>query len=128
EGDVLKAKEAVELACGAPTMMMGEGLMNVSTGYDTTLYREPLGVFVGISPFNFPAMIPMGWIMPMAIATGNTLVLKPAHMTPMTSMRMMELLYEAGLPKGVVNLITADAAEAEHLTTHPLVKGVTFVG
>lgn len=128
EGDVLKAREATELACGAPTMMMGDSLMNVSSGYDTTLYREPLGVFVGVSPFNFPAMIPMGWIMPMAIATGNTLVLKPSHMTPMTSMRMMELLYEAGLPKGVVNLITADAAEAERLTTHPLVKGVTFVG
>ena len=128
EGDVLKAKEAVELACGAPTMMMGESLMNVTSGYDTTLHREPLGVFVGISPFNFPAMIPMGWIMPMAIATGNTLVLKPSHMTPMTSMRMLELLYEAGLPAGVVNLVTSDAAEAEGLVKHPHVKGVVFVG
>lgn len=128
EGDVLKAKEAVELACGAPTMMMGESAMNVTSGYDTTLYREPLGVFVGISPFNFPAMIPMGWIMPMAIATGNTLVLRPSPVTPMTSMRMVELLYKAGLPQGVVNLVTCDAPEAEMLVKHPDVKGIVFVG
>ena len=86
--------------------MMGESLMNVTNGYDTTLYREPLGVFAGIAPFNFPAMIPMGWMMPMCIATGNTLVLKAASMTPMTSMKMMKLLEEAGLPAGVVNIVT----------------------
>jgi malonate-semialdehyde dehydrogenase (acetylating) / methylmalonate-semialdehyde dehydrogenase len=128
EGDVLKAKEAVELACGAPSMMMGESLMNVTTGYDTVLYREPLGVFVGISPFNFPAMIPMGWIMPMAVATGNTLVLRPSPVTPMTSMRMVQLLYEAGLPRGVVNLVTCGDAESEMLVKHPDVKGIVFVG
>jgi malonate-semialdehyde dehydrogenase (acetylating)/methylmalonate-semialdehyde dehydrogenase len=127
-GDVLKAKEITELACGVPSLMMGESLMNTSSGYDTVLYREPLGVFVGIAPFNFPAMIPMGWMMPLCIATGNTLVLKASNVTPMTSMRMMELLYESGLPEGVVNLITCTNDNAELFLKHPDVKGITFVG
>lgn len=128
QGDVLKAREAVEMACGIPSMMMGESLMDASSGFDTVLYREPLGVFAGIAPFNFPAMIPMGWMMPLCIATGNTLVLKAASMTPMTSIRMLELLYQAGLPKGVVNLVTCSRREAELLLTHPDVQGITFVG
>ncbi|MDR2933281.1 MAG: aldehyde dehydrogenase family protein, partial [Oscillospiraceae bacterium] len=78
EGDVLKAKEATEQAISAPNLMMGESLMDTSNGVDTTLYREPLGVFAGIVPFNFPAMIPMGWMAPMCIATGNTMVIKAA--------------------------------------------------
>lgn len=127
-GDVLKAKEVVELACGTPSLMMGESLMNTSKGFDTVLYREPLGVFVGIAPFNFPAMIPMGWMMPLCIATGNTMVLKASNVTPMTAMRMTELLYEAGLPKGVFNLVTCENEDAERLMTHENVKGVTFVG
>jgi malonate-semialdehyde dehydrogenase (acetylating)/methylmalonate-semialdehyde dehydrogenase len=128
QGDILKAKEVVELACGVPSLMMGESLMNATTGYDTVLYREPLGVFAGIAPFNFPAMIPMGWMLPLCIATGNTLVLKAATMTPMTSMRMLELLYEAGLPKGVVNLVTCSRKEADLILKHPDVKGIIFVG
>jgi malonate-semialdehyde dehydrogenase (acetylating)/methylmalonate-semialdehyde dehydrogenase len=128
EGDVLKVKEPVEVACGAPSLMMGESLMNVTRGYDSTLYREPIGVFAGIAPFNFPAMIPMGWMMPMCIATGNTLVLKAASMTPMTSLRLVELLKEAGLPDGVVNIVTCSRREAEIFLTNPDVKGVTFVG
>jgi malonate-semialdehyde dehydrogenase (acetylating)/methylmalonate-semialdehyde dehydrogenase len=128
QGDVLKTREVVEMACGVPSMLTGESLMNASAGYDTVLYREPLGVFVGISPFNFPAMIPMGWMMPLCIATGNTLVLRPSPVTPLTSMRMMELLYEAGLPEGVVNLVTCGAKQAESLVAHPDVKGVIFVG
>lgn len=128
EGDILKAKEIVELACGAPSLMMGESLMNTSTGFDTVLYREPLGVFVGIAPFNFPAMIPMGWMMPLCIATGNTMVLKASNATPMTSMYMTELLYEAGLPNGVFNLVTCENDVAEKLLCHKDVKGVTFVG
>ena len=107
---------------------MGESLMNVTSGFDSTLYREPLGVFAGIAPFNFPAMIPMGWMMPMCIATGNTLVLKAASMTPMTSLRLAALLVEAGLPDGVVNIVTCSRNEAELLLTHPDVAGVTFVG
>ena len=127
-GDVLKAKEVVELACGIPALMMGDSLMDASSGYDTTLYREPLGVFAGIAPFNFPAMIPMGWMLPLCIATGNTFVLKAASMTPMSSMRMLELLYEAGLPKGVANLVTCSRNEAEIMLTHPDIKGISFVG
>lgn len=127
-GDLLKVKEPVEIALGAPSLMMGESLMNVTPGFDTTLYREPLGVFVGIAPFNFPAMIPMGWMMPMCIATGNTLVLKSASMTPMTSLRLAALLKEAGLPDGVVNVVTCTRNEAELLLSHPDVAGVTFVG
>ena len=98
--------------------------MNTSTGYDTVSYREPLGVFVGIAPFNFPAMIPMGWMIPLAVVTGNTYVLKAASMVPQTAMRMVALMAEAGLPKGVVNLVTASREEAEPLLRHPLVRGV----
>ena len=127
-GDILKVKEPVEVACGAPSLMMGEALMNVTPGFDSTLYREPIGVFAGIAPFNFPGMIPFGWMTPMCIATGNTLVLKAASMTPMTSLRLVELLHEAGLPKGVVNVVTCSRIEAELLLTHPDVKGVTLVG
>ena len=127
-GDVLKAKEVVELACGTPSLLMGESLMDASSGFDTILYRESLGVNVGIAPFNFPAMIPMGWLMPLCIATGNTLVLKASNITPLTSLRMLELLYEAGLPKGVVNIITCENDEAAPLLEHPYVKGVSFIG
>lgn len=128
KGDVLKIKEPVEVACGTPSLMMGECVMDVTKGFDTSLYREPLGVFAGIPPFNFPGMIPMGWMMPMCIATGNTLVIKAASITPMTSLRMAELLKEAGLPDGVVNIVTCSRKEAELFLTHPDVKGVTLVG
>ncbi|HWQ58983.1 MAG TPA: CoA-acylating methylmalonate-semialdehyde dehydrogenase, partial [Clostridia bacterium] len=128
QGDILKVKEPVELACGVPSLMMGESLMNTSTGYDTVLYREPVGVFAGIVPFNFPGMIPMGWMAPLCVATGNTLVIKAASMTPMTAMRLCELWQEAGLPDGVINLVTCSRNEAETFLTHPDVKGVSFVG
>ena len=103
---MLKAIEVVECACSTHYLMQGDTCMNVSHGYDTVSYREPLGVFAGIAPFNFPAMIPMGWMIPFAITTGNTFVLKAASMVPQTAMRMLELLIEAGLPKGVVNIVT----------------------
>jgi len=127
-GDVFKAIEVVELACAVPVTMQGRSTMNASTGFDTVSYREPLGVFVGIAPFNFPAMIPMGWMIPLAITTGNTYVLKAASLVPQTAMRMVELLAEAGLPKGVVNLVTASRNESEPLLRHPKVRGVTLVG
>lgn len=127
-GDVLKAIEVVECACSTHYLMQGDTTMNVSTGYDTVSFREPLGVFVGIAPYNFPAMIPMGWMLPFAITTGNTFVLKAASMVPQTSMRMMELLIQAGLPKGVANLVTCTREEADSLLTHPDVRGITFVG
>jgi malonate-semialdehyde dehydrogenase (acetylating)/methylmalonate-semialdehyde dehydrogenase len=128
KGDILKVKEPVEFACGIPTLMMGESLMDTSKGYDTILYREPVGVFAGIAPFNFPGMVPMGWMAPLCIAAGNTLVIKAASMTPMTSMRCAELWQEAGLPDGVLNIVTCSRNEAELFLTHPDVKGVSFVG
>ena len=127
-GDVLKAIEVVELACAVPVTMQGRSLMGVSTGVDTVSCREPLGVFAGIAPFNFPAMIPFGWMIPLAVATGNTFVLKAASMVPQTGMRMLELLYEVGLPKGVVNLVTCTRREADTLLHHPEVRGISFVG
>jgi len=127
-GDVLKVTEVVEFACGIPHLMQGPALMNCTSGYDTTQYLEPLGVFAGIAPWNFPAMIPMGWMAPLCIATGNTFVLKAASFTPQTSMRIMDLWVEAGLPKGVLNIVTCSRNEAEILLRHPDIKGVSFVG
>jgi malonate-semialdehyde dehydrogenase (acetylating)/methylmalonate-semialdehyde dehydrogenase len=109
-------------------LMKGESLMNVSTGHDTVSYREPLGVFAGIAPFNFPAMIPFGWMLPICIACGNTFVLKAANPVPLTSHLLLDMLYEAGLPKGVVNMVTAEKEQAEVLLKHPAVRGVSFVG
>lgn len=128
KGDVLKAKEGTEQAIAAPSLMMGESLMDASKGYDTVLYREPLGVFAGIVPFNFPAMIPMGWMTPMCIACGNTIVLKAASFTPRTALRIAELYKEAGLPDGVINIVTCSRVEAEIFLRHPDIKGITFVG
>lgn len=127
-GDVLKAKEPTELACQIPTLMMGESLMDASTGIDTVLYREPIGVFVGIVPFNFPAMIPMGWMTPLCVASGNCIILKVSSTTPRTALRIAELYKEAGLPDGVLNVVTCSRTEAEIFLRHPDVRGITFVG
>lgn len=127
-GDVGKALEMTELACSAPSLLMGESLMDTSAGYDTTLYREPMGVFAGIAPWNFPAMIPVGWMAPLAIVCGNTFVLKPASTTPMTCLKFAQLYKEAGVPDGVFNIVPCSRGEAELLLTHPDVRGITFVG
>lgn len=127
-GDIAKVKEPVEFACGIPTLMLGESLMNTSKGYDTVTYREPIGVFAGISPFNFPGMIPMGWMVPICIATGNTIVIKAASKTPLTAIRCAELWREAGLPDGVLNIVTCTRKESEQFLTHPDIKGICFVG
>jgi malonate-semialdehyde dehydrogenase (acetylating) / methylmalonate-semialdehyde dehydrogenase len=127
-GDVIKVTEIIELACGIPHLMKGPALMNASVGYDTVQYMEPMGVFAGIVPWNFPAMLPMGWVAPLCIATGNTVVLKLASFVPQSAMRIMELWEEAGLPKGVINLVTCSRSEAEILLKHPDIRGVTFVG
>ncbi|MBE0583312.1 MAG: aldehyde dehydrogenase family protein, partial [Desulfofustis sp.] len=127
-GDILKVNEVIEFACGAPHLMKGESLMQVSTGYDTVQYHHPLGVFAGIAPWNFPAMIPHGWMTPICIATGNCMVLKAASFVPQSSLRLMELWQEAGLPDGVLNVFTAGRNEAEILLKHPAIKGVSFVG
>ena len=129
KGDILKAIEPTELACATPYITQGSASLQVTTGFDTASYRMPLGVVAGIVPFNFPAMIPWGWMVPLAIATGNTVVLKAASQTPLTAMRIMELFYEEGkFPKGVVNLVTCSRNESEVLLTDPRVKAVTFVG
>jgi malonate-semialdehyde dehydrogenase (acetylating)/methylmalonate-semialdehyde dehydrogenase len=127
-GDILKALEVIEFACGMPHLMKGESILNVSEGYDTVQYREPLGVFLGLVPWNFPTMIPHGWMIPICIAAGNTFVLKAASNAPQSAMRMLELWTEAGLPKGVVNLITANPRDVDHLLSHPDIVGVSFVG
>ena len=128
EGDVLKAKEGTELATQVPSLMMGESLMDASKGFDTVLYRESMGVFAGIVPVNFPAMIPFGWMVPVCVATGNTMVLKAASLTPRTALRIAELYKEAGLPDGVVNVVTCSRKEIDLILEHPDVKGITFVG
>ena len=128
-GDVLKAIEPTEHACSLPTLIQGDASLQVTTGFDTATYRMPLGVVAGIVPFNFPAMIPWGWMVPLAIATGNTVVLKASSQTPLTAMRILELFYEeGGFPKGVVNLLTCSRKEADILLEDPRVKAVTFVG
>ena len=127
-GEIVKIIEGCEVGVATPMLTKGESLMNVSAGHDTVSYREPLGVFTGIAPFNFPAMIPFGWMIPLAIATGNTFVLKAASLVPTSGVRLLDMLYEAGLPKGVVNMITCGRQEAELLLTDPRVRGVSFVG
>jgi len=127
-GDVLKVNEVIEFAAGAPHLMKGESLMQVSPGYDTVQYHHPIGVFAGIAPWNFPAMIPHGWMTPICIAAGNCMVLKAASFVPQSSMRLMELWQEAGLPDGVLNVFTAGRNEAEILLEHPDIMGVSFVG
>lgn len=128
-GDVLKAIEPTEFACSLPLAIQGSAALQVTNGFDCSTYRMPLGVVAGIVPFNFPAMIPWGWMVPLAIATGNTVVLKAASPTPLTSMRILELFYdEAEFPKGVVNLVTCSHHEADVLLTDSRVKAVTFVG
>jgi malonate-semialdehyde dehydrogenase (acetylating) / methylmalonate-semialdehyde dehydrogenase len=128
EGDILKVREPVEFAAAMPNWMKGESLWDTSTGFDCVTYREPVGVFGAIAPFNFPGMIPMGWMAPLCIAAGNTMVLKAASMVPQTAMRLTELWQEAGLPDGVLNLVTCNRNEAEILLKHPDVCGITFVG
>lgn len=126
-GSIQRGIEITEFACGAPTLMMGESLENVSRGLDVVTWRQPLGVCAGIVPFNFPAMIPM-WMFPIAIACGNTFVLKAASMVPNTAARLIELLTEAGLPGGVLNMITCGRESVKLLLEHPDVKAISFVG
>lgn len=126
-GEVIKTIETVEFACAAPLLMQGDSLMQVSNGHDTVMYREPVGVFAGIVPYNFPIMMPF-WMVPLAVVTGNTFVLKAASLVPQTGMRVIELMYESGLPSGVVNLVTCSRTEAEIFLKHPDIKGISYVG
>lgn len=126
-GDLFRGYEAVELACAAPTLLTGEILPNVARGVDGELARHPLGVCAGITPFNFPAMIPL-WMFPLALVCGNTFVLKPSERVPLTAIRLTELLAEAGLPGGVFNLAHGGRESVDALLKHPLVRAVSFVG
>ncbi|HTK98896.1 MAG TPA: CoA-acylating methylmalonate-semialdehyde dehydrogenase, partial [Pseudomonadales bacterium] len=127
QGDVWRGIEVVEHACNVSSLMMGETAENVARKIDTYSYTQPLGVCVGITPFNFPAMIPL-WMFPMAIACGNTFVLKPSEQDPMTPNRLVELFVEAGAPKGVVQLVHGGRQQVDALLTHPDVKAISFVG
>lgn len=126
-GSVLRGIEVVELACGGPQLLKGWFSENVATDVDCTTMRQALGVCVGITPFNFPAMIPL-WMFPLALVCGNTFVLKPSEKTPSCPLKLVELLYEAGLPDGVLNLIQGDKIAVDALITHPDVAAISFVG
>lgn len=126
-GEVIRTIEIVELACAAPMLMQGDSLMQVSNNIDTVMYREPIGVFAGIVPFNFPIMMPF-WMVPLSVVTGNTFVLKAASLVPQSAMRMVDLLIESGMPPGVVNIVTCSRNEAEILLKHPDVRGISYVG
>jgi malonate-semialdehyde dehydrogenase (acetylating)/methylmalonate-semialdehyde dehydrogenase len=126
-GSVRRAIECVEVACGAPSLMMGPALENVATGIDCHAVRQPLGVVAAIAPFNFPAMVPL-WFLPFAVATGNTIVVKPSEQVPLSQRRMFELLDRCDLPPGVVNLVNGAREVVEALCDHPLVRAVSFVG
>ena len=126
-GEVQRGLEVVEFACGIPQLLKGEYSDQVSTGVDAFSYRQPLGVCVGITPFNFPAMVPM-WMFPIAIATGNCFVLKPSERDPSASNRVAQLWAEAGLPEGVFNVVHGDKEAVDALLDHPGVAAVSFVG
>jgi malonate-semialdehyde dehydrogenase (acetylating)/methylmalonate-semialdehyde dehydrogenase len=126
-GSVIRGLEVVEFACGAPHLLKGSFSENVGRGIDSHSMRQPLGVCAGITPFNFPAMVPM-WMFPLAIACGNSFILKVSEKVPSTVLRMAELLTEAGLPDGVLNVVNGDREAVDTLLTHPLVAAVSFVG
>ena len=126
-GEVWRGIEVVEHACGIATLTMGETVENVARGIDTHSILQPIGVCVGITPFNFPAMVPL-WMFPLAIACGNTFVLKPSEQDPMTPNRLMALLAEAGAPDGLVQVVHGGREQVDALLEHPDVRAVSFVG
>ena len=126
-GSVQRGIEVVEFVCGIPQLLKGEYSENVGTAVDTHTVRQPVGVCAGITPFNFPAMVPL-WMFPVAIACGNTFILKPSEKVPSASIRMAELLKEAGLPDGVFNVVHGDKAAVDAILQHPGIHAVSFVG
>jgi malonate-semialdehyde dehydrogenase (acetylating)/methylmalonate-semialdehyde dehydrogenase len=127
QGEVARGIDVVEFACGIPQLLKGDYTEQVSTGMDNWTMRQPLGVVAGITPFNFPCMVPC-WMFPVAIATGNTFILKPSERDPSASLFMARLLSEAGLPEGVFNVVQGDKTVVDALLTHADVKAVSFVG
>ncbi|WP_078378738.1 CoA-acylating methylmalonate-semialdehyde dehydrogenase [Sutcliffiella halmapala] len=126
-GEVQRGIECVEFAAGAPTLMMGRQLPDIATDIESGMYRYPIGVVGGITPFNFPMMVPC-WMFPLAIACGNTFVLKPSERTPLLAALLVELFEEAGLPKGVLNIVNGAHEVVNGLIEHKLVKAISFVG
>src|ERR1700678_4059042 len=127
EGDVFRGLEVVEHACSIGTLQLGEFAENVAGGVDTYTLRQPIGVCAGITPFNFPAMIPL-WMFPMAIVCGNTFVLKPSEQDPLSTMELVELAMEAGIPEGVLNVVHGGKDVVDAICTHPDIVAVSFVG
>src|SRR5260221_7134429 len=127
QGSFDRGIECIEFACGAPTLMMGDTVDRVGTSVDSWSTRYPVGVCVGITPFNFPMMVPL-WMFPMAIACGNTFILKPSDKVPRTAVRMVELAHEAGMPAGALNLVHAAKSTVDQLLTDPRVRAVSLVG
>jgi malonate-semialdehyde dehydrogenase (acetylating)/methylmalonate-semialdehyde dehydrogenase len=126
-GSVYRGIENIEYACAAPTLLMGDTLENLARGVDCETMLQPLGVCIGITPFNFPAMVPM-WMFPLALVCGNTFVLKPSEKVPLTVVMIIELLEKAGLPKGVLNVVHGGRECVDALLTHPKVRAISFVG
>ncbi len=124
---VHRGVEVVEFACGVPSLIMGQSLANIARQVDCETIRHPVGVCAGITPFNFPAMVPL-WMFPIAIVCGNTFVLKPSEKVPLSAVRLGELLMESGLPEGVFNIVHGDRECVDALLTHPLVRAISFVG
>ena len=127
EGDIFRGLEVVEHACSISTLQQGEFSENVAGGVDTYTLRQPIGVCAGITPFNFPAMIPL-WMFPMAIVCGNTFVLKPSEQDPLSTMELVELAIEAGVPPGVLNVVHGGKEVVDAICTHPDIKAISFVG
>jgi malonate-semialdehyde dehydrogenase (acetylating)/methylmalonate-semialdehyde dehydrogenase len=126
-GEVQRGIESVEAATAAPVLMMGQSLAEIATGIEGTSYRYPLGVVAGITPFNFPMMVPL-WLFPIAIACGNTFIFKPSERTPLLAERMVQLMFEAGLPKGVLNLVHGAHDVVNGILEHPTIQAISFVG
>lgn len=126
-GDVRRGIEVVDFACGISHLCKGETLPQVADGIDGVTMREPIGVCAGITPFNFPAMVPL-WMFPIAIACGNTFILKPSEKVPLTAVRLAELALEAGLPPGVLNIVHGGRAAVDALLEHPGIAAISFVG
>ena len=127
KGDIWRGIEVVEHAANAPSLMMGEYVENVAGGIDTYSITQPLGVCVGITPFNFPAMIPL-WMFPLAVVCGNAFVLKPSEQDPKSPMLLAELFYEAGFPREVLQVVHGGKDQVNQLITHPDVEAISFVG
>ena len=126
-GELRRGIENVEVACGIPTLMQGYNLEDIASGIDEIMIRQPIGVVAAITPFNFPAMIPL-WFLPYAIACGNTLIVKPSEKVPLTMKKMFELIDQLDLPGGVINLVNGGKAAVDALLDHPTVRGISFVG